>query len=70
MICCSASGQVLRPMIILEKNWLSGPCSRNGPESCLYGKSPNGYIDEELFITWFEEIFVVGTSCMTNCTNN
>ena len=28
----------------------------------LYGKSPNRYMDEELFLTWFEEIFVVGTS--------
>ena len=62
MVCCSASGQVLRPIIIFEKNWPSGPYSRNGPDGCLYGKSPNGYMDEELFLTWFEEIFVVGTS--------
>ena len=62
MVCCSASGQVLQPMIIFEKNWRSGPYSRNGPDGCLYGKSPYGYMDEELFLTWFEEIFVVGTS--------
>ena len=62
MVCCSASGQVLRPMIIFKKNWPLGPYSRNGLDSCLYGKSPNGYMDEELFLTWFEEIFVVGTS--------
>ena len=40
MTCCSASGQVLRPMMIFEKNWPSGPYSRNGPDGCLYGKSP------------------------------
>ena len=62
MVCCSASGQVLQPMIIFEKNWPSGPYSRNGPDGCLYGKSPNGYMDKELFLTWFEEIFVVGIS--------
>ena len=58
MVCCSASGQVLRPVIIFGKNWPSGPYSRNGPGGCLYGKSPNGYMDEDLFLTWFEEIFV------------
>ena len=62
MVCCSGSGQILRPMIIFEKNRPSGPYSRNGPDGCLYGKSPNGYMDEELFLTWFEEIVVVGTS--------
>ena len=46
MVCCSASGQVLRLMIIFEKNWPSGPYSRNGPDGCLYGKSPNRYMDE------------------------
>ena len=49
-------------MIIFKKNWTSRPYSRNGPDGCLYGKSPNGYMDEELFLTWFEEIFIVGTS--------
>ena len=62
MVCCSASGQVLQPMIIFKKDWPLGPYSRNGLDSCLYGKSPNGYMGEELFLTWFEEIFVVGTS--------
>ena len=46
----------------IRKNWPSGTYSRNGPDGCLYGKSPNGYMDEELFLTWFEEIVVVGTS--------
>ena len=62
MVCCSASGQVLQPMIIFKKNWSSGPYSRNGPGGCLYGRSPDGYMDEELFLTYFEEIFSLGTS--------
>ena len=70
MVCCSASGQVLRPMIF-EKNWPSGPYSRNGPDSCSYGKSTNGYMDEELFLTWFEEIFCCwNLTGMTSCINN
>ena len=62
MVYSSASAQVLRPVIIFEKNWPSGPYSRNGPHGCLHGKSTNGYMDEELFLTWFEEIFVLGNS--------
>ena len=38
MVYCSAFEQVLRPMIIFEKNWPTGPYSRNGPDGCLYGK--------------------------------
>ena len=38
MVYCSASEQVLRPMIIFQKNWPTGPYSRNGPDGCLYGK--------------------------------
>ena len=70
IVCCSASRQVLRPMIF-EKNWPSGPYSRNGPDSCSYGKSTNGYMDEELFLTWFEEIFCCwNLTGMTSCINN
>ena len=61
LVCCSASGLMLSPMIIFEKSWPSGPYSRNGPKDCLYAKSPNGYIDEELFLEWFKKIFVPET---------
>ena len=61
MICCSAGGLTLSPMIILEKSWPSGPYPRNGPENCLYAKSPNGYINKELFLEWFRKIFVLET---------
>ena len=42
----------------ISKNWPLVPYSRNGPDGCLYGKSPNRYTDEELFHTCFEEIWV------------
>ena len=52
MVCCSASGQVLQPMIIFEKNWPSGPYFRNVPDGCLYGKSPKG--------TWMRNFYSHG----------
>ena len=50
MVCYSASGQMLRPVIIFEKSWPSRPYSRNGLDGCLYENAPN------------KEIIVVGTS--------
>lgn len=61
-VCCSASGQVLPPMIIFEKCFPSGHYSQFGPDDCLYAKSPNGYMDGELFKKWFTEIFLPQTA--------
>ena len=58
MVCSSASGKCLKPMIVFVKNRPSGPYSRNTVEGTLYGKSPNGYMDEELFVNWFENVFI------------
>ena len=35
----------------IKKKLESGPYSGNGSDGFLYGKSPNGYMDEELFLT-------------------
>ena len=61
-VCCSASGTVLPPMIIFEKCFPSGHYSKDGPEDCLYAKSPNGYMDGELFKAWFQKIFLPKTA--------
>ena len=45
----------------VSKSWPSSLYARNGPKNCLYAKSPNGYIDEELFLEWFRKIFVPET---------
>lgn len=50
MVCCSAFGQCLKPMIISEKIWPNGLYSRNNVQKILYGKSPSNYMDQELFI--------------------
>ena len=65
MICCSASGLTLSPMIIFEKSWPSAPYSQNDPDGCLYAKSPNRYVDEELFLEWFKKFFIPETNHLT-----
>ena len=44
------------------KKWSSELYSRNGPDGCIYGKSPNGYMGGELFVSWFKEILIPGIS--------
>ena len=60
-VCVSASGQVLPPMIIFEKNWPSAPYARQGPLNTLYATSLNGYMDQELFLLWFRRVFLPNT---------
>ena len=61
-ICCSASGQVLPPMIIFKECFPSGHYSKDGPDEALYAKSPNGWMDRELFVEWFKKIFLRQTA--------
>ena len=42
------SGQIIPPFIIYEKSFPSGNHAAKGPHGALYGRSPNGYMDEEL----------------------
>ena len=61
-VCASASGQVLPPMVIFEQCFPSGHYSKDGPPDCLYAKSPNGYMDGELFQKWFTSVFLPCTA--------
>lgn len=61
-VCCSASGQILPPMIIFKTSFPSGHYSQNGPDECLYARSPNGWMDSELFSDWFRKLFLPKTS--------
>ena len=47
--CVSPAGYMLPPLIIYEKLYPSGNYVKNSPIGALYGKSPNGYMEEELF---------------------
>ena len=59
MLCCaSAAGFPLPPMIIYSKSFPGGQYRFDGPDDTLYAKSESGWIDTELFITWFKKIFL------------
>ena len=47
-------------MIIFEKAFPSAYVAE-GPINALYAKSPNGYMDEELFYSWFTKLFIPHT---------
>lgn len=61
-VCCSASALILPPMIIFAKCFPSGHYSKCGPDECLYAKSPSGYMDGELFKSWFTTVFLPHTA--------
>ena len=59
MLCCaSAAGLPLPPLIIYSKSFPGGQYRFDGPDDALYAKSESGWIDTELFITWFKKIFL------------
>ena len=60
--CISAAGHVVPPFIIYEKCMPSGNYEEKGPYGALYGKSPNGYMDGQLFKFWFEKQFIPNTA--------
>ncbi|XP_057297609.1 uncharacterized protein LOC130628645 [Hydractinia symbiolongicarpus] len=60
--CCVSPGRLMvPPFIIYEKSFPSGNYSANGPTDALYGKSNNGYMDEDPFFKWFTRLFVPKT---------
>ena len=61
-ICCSSTGYVLPPMLIFQKCFPSTDYSSAGPDDCLYAKSESGYMDGELFLAWFKNIFLPKTA--------
>ena len=60
--CISAAGQLIPPMIIYERSYPCGNYVAKGPDGALYAKSPNGYMDEELFKAWFSKLFIPHTA--------
>ena len=59
MLCsASAAGLPLPPMIIFAKSFPGGQYRFDGPDDSVYAKSESGWIDTELFITWFKKIFL------------
>ena len=55
----SAAGTTMPPFIIFKKSFPGGQYTRNGPDGALYGRQESGFMDTELFLKWFEQIFIV-----------
>lgn len=58
MICGTANGKLLPPMVVykslnLYKNWTTG-----GPNGTVYGHSKSGWFDMTLFEKWFFKILL------------
>ncbi|XP_031669824.1 uncharacterized protein LOC116359919 [Oncorhynchus kisutch] len=50
--CVSAAGESIPPFIIFHKCLPSTTYALEGPPKALYGVSPKGYMDAELFLKW------------------
>ena len=53
--CISASGAALPPMIIFKNCFPGGPYSRGGPDGALYAHQKSGFMDQEIFVSWFKK---------------
>jgi len=57
-MCVSVDGRVLQTFIILQKTLPHTSYKDGTPGNWLFGTSDTGYIDSDLFSTWFKEIFI------------
>ncbi|XP_053406680.1 uncharacterized protein LOC123546381 isoform X1 [Mercenaria mercenaria] len=58
-MCICAEGKILPPMVIYKESLPDGNYTDEVPDSWLYGKSDTGYMDGDLFLLWFERIFLL-----------
>ena len=56
--CACANGTMLPPTIIFAGGFPGGAYTRGGPTNALYAKSESGYMDGELYLLWFEKLFL------------
>lgn len=57
--CVSASGNAIPPMLIFKQSFPGGNYTRGGPDGTLYAKQQSGFMDSDLFLVWFEKLFLV-----------
>ncbi|XP_066270839.1 uncharacterized protein [Branchiostoma lanceolatum] len=58
LICVSAAGQTVPPMIIFNKSFPGGSYTEGGPANAIYAYSESGFVDDVLFEKWFTQSFV------------
>ena len=56
--CCSASGQILPPMVIWDRQNLKPALTQGEVPATIYDLSSKGWIDSELFHKWFKQHFL------------
>ena len=56
--CVSASGHAIPPMVIWDRKTLSPDLANGEVPGTIYGLSDKGWIDMELFDTWFKRHFL------------
>ena len=56
--CCSASGQVIPPMVVFSGKKFNHDLADGEVPSTLYGMSESGWMDQELFADWFSNHFL------------
>lgn len=62
VLCGSAAGVVLPPMTIYAAKSVNPLWRERGPDRAHYQCSGKGWINEELFTYWFDNVFLVETA--------
>jgi len=56
--CANATGQAIPPMVEFTGKKINHMLSKGEVPGTLYGMSPNGWMDQELFAEWFSNHFL------------
>ena len=56
--CVSATGQAIPPMVIFQGKNFNHSLSKGEVSGTLYGTSDSGWMDQELFASWFPSHFL------------
>lgn len=56
--CVSAAGQILPPMVVWDRKTLTPKLAEGEVPGTIYGLSPKGWMDQELFDLWFTRHFL------------
>ena len=58
LVCGSASGIYLPPLVVYKGLNLYGSWCENGPEGTQYSHSPSGWMADTIFENWFKDTFI------------
>ena len=58
LACANAMSNMLPPMVISKGERFNHDWVKGEIPNTLYGMSPNGWIDQELFTEWLQKLFI------------